>query len=187
MTIQPKKIFIILFSCFALTLNSCKIFKKEEQVTQSDEQVTVKKKRLNPNMKERVLERETPGIFNSSRLQKGTTYDFATSNVMWRATLETLDFMPLTSVNYSGGLVLTDWYSPKLGTNESIKIEVRFLDSELKASSIKVNSFKKKCAKDNNCQITKSSKEFNSKIKNNILEKARALKIDSEKNKNKKK
>lgn len=187
MTSKRKLISIFLVSYFSLMLNSCKIFKKDEQVAQVDEQVVVKKKKLNPNMKERVLERETPGIFNSSRLNRGTTYDFATSNVMWRATLETLDFMPLTSVNYSGGLVLTDWYSSKLNSNESIKIEVRFLDNELKASSIKVNSFKKKCLKDNNCQISKSSEKFNSKIKNNILEKARVLKIASEQEKNKKK
>ena len=183
---KHKLLSLILFSYFAIILNSCKYLKKkdEEQVSKSDQQVVIKKKRLNPNMKERVLERETPGIFNSSNLKRGTTYDFATSNVMWRATLETLDFIPLTSVNYSGGLILTDWYSPKINSNESIKIEVRFLDNELKASSIKVNSFKKKC-KNNSCQITKSAKSFNSKVKNNILDKARQLKIASEQNKKK--
>ena len=182
----PKyKLLYLFLACFSvLMLNSCKLIKKEEPVSIDNEQVVVKKKRLNPNMKERVLEREDGGIFNSARLKGGTTYDFATSNVMWRATLETLDFIPLTSVNYSGGLILTDWYSPKINSNESVKIEVRFLDSELKASSIKVNSFKKKC-KNNNCQVAKSSKSFNSKIKNNILEKARQLKIASEQNKKK--
>ena len=178
-----KKILTVLIAVgMTITLNSCSMLKKKKE---SDEnQVTVKKKAANPNMKERILEREGGGIFNSARINKGTTYDFATSNVMWRATLETLDFIPLTSVNYSGGLILTDWYSPKINSNESVKIEVRFLDSELKASSIKVNSFKKKC-KNNNCQVTKSSKSFNSKIKNNILEKARQLKITSEQNKKK--
>ena len=183
---SKNKLISIFIACFfASALNSCKFLKKDESVSQGEEQVIVKKKKLNPNMKERVLEREGGGIFNSSRLKRGTTYDFATSNVMWRATLETLDFMPLASVNYSGGLVLTDWYSPKLNSNESIKIEVRFLDSELSASSIKVSSFKKKCSRNNNCQITKSKEKFNSKIKNNILEKARQLKIASEQNKKK--
>jgi len=73
----------------------------------------------------------------------------------------------------------------KINSNESVKIEVRFLDSELKTSSIKVNSFKKRCTKNNSCKITKNSKNFNLKIKNNILEKARALKIASEQNKKK--
>ncbi|MEK9567282.1 MAG: DUF3576 domain-containing protein [Flavobacteriaceae bacterium] len=187
MTSKNKLLSLILIIYLSLMLNSCKFLKKEEPVTKGEEQIVIKKKRLNPNMKERVLERETPGIFNSSRLKKSTTYDFATANVMWRATLETLDFMPLTSVNYSGGLVLTDWYSSKLNSNESIKIEVRFLDNELKASSIKVNSFKKKCIENNNCKIVKSTEKFNSKIKNNILEKARVLKIASEQEKNKKK
>ena len=92
-------------------LNSCKFLKKEEPVTQGEGQIVVKKKTLNPNMKERVLEREDGGIFNSASLKRGTTYDFATSNVMWRATLEVFNNIPLSNVDYAGGVIISDWYS----------------------------------------------------------------------------
>ena len=58
-----------------------------------------------------------------------TNYEFSTSNPMWRASLETLDFLPLTTVDYSGGMIITDWYSDNNSQSESIKISVRFLSS----------------------------------------------------------
>ena len=42
---------------------------------------------------------------------QGGVFDFASSNELWRASLDTIDFMPLSSVNYSGGIIITDWYS----------------------------------------------------------------------------
>ena len=41
--------------------------------------------------------------------KKSTTYEFSTSNPLWRASLETIDFMPLATVDYSGGIIITDW------------------------------------------------------------------------------
>ena len=57
----------------------------------------------------------------------GTNYQFATSNAMWRATLDILDFLPLANVDYSGGIITTDWYNEGTTSGESIKITVRFL------------------------------------------------------------
>ena len=83
--------------------------------------------------------KEQGGIFNSKRTSRGgTTYDFATSNIIWRATLESLDFVPLQSANYSGGVLITDWYSNDINSNESIKIEVRFLSDEASPNSLKI-------------------------------------------------
>ena len=65
----------------------------------------------------------------------GTNFEFASSNELWRASLDTIDFMPLLSANYSGGIIITDWYSEKQGTNESIKISIRFLSSTSKSKS----------------------------------------------------
>ena len=138
-------------------------------------------------MKERILERENGGIFNSAKQRKsGNTYDFATSNVMWRATLSSLDFLPLQSVNYSGGVVITDWYSNSINSNESIKIEVRFLSDETSSSSINILSYKKIC-ENLNCKTLKMDEKFNKKIKNQIMEEVRKLKIQEELDKNKKK
>ena len=113
---------------------------------------------------------------------KGTNYEFSTSNPLWRASLETLDFMPLTSVNYSGGIIITDWYSNS-GENEALKITVRFLNNEIQASSLKVIVHEKKCSTTNNCIIT----EINSSIKNqlaaNILKKAKIIEANAKKTK----
>jgi len=165
---------------FSLIL-SCSVLKKKEQnQKQNEEKVVVKQKKFTPNMKDRILERDSGGIFNSSRKALGgTSYEFATSNVMWRATLESLDFIPLTSVNYSGGIIVTDWYTGKSNSNESIKIEVRFLDNELKATSLKVKSFKKIC-QNNKCSVSKNSEIFSQKIKDRIIQTARDLKIKDE-------
>ena len=61
---------------------------------------------------------------------------------MWRASLEILDFLPLTTVDYSGGMIITDWYSEN-SSNESIKITVRFLANEVRADSLKIIVHKK--------------------------------------------
>ena len=74
-----------------------------------------------------------------------TTYDFASSNPLWRATLDILEFMPLVSANYSGGVVITDWYSENNSENQSIKISVRFLTNEIRADALDINVFVKEC------------------------------------------
>ena len=111
----------------------------------------------------------------------GTNYEFSTSNPMWRASLETLDFIPLTTVDYSGGMIITDWYSENNSNNESLKITVRFLSNDIRADSLKVIVHRKNCNSANNCNI--SLLPENSKIKKEllsvILKKASLLKKDS--------
>ena len=104
---------------------------------------------------------------------KGTTYSFATSNPLWRATLDSLDFMPLVSANYSGGIVVTDWYSENNTPEESIKISIRFLTNEIRADALDVNVFYKICSKDlTNCRVSKKNNELVSEITLSILKKA---------------
>ena len=94
-----------------------------------------------------------------------TNYEFSTSNPMWRATLETLDFLPLSTVDYSGGVVITDWYSEN-SEAESIKITIRFLSNEIRADSIKVIVHKQKCNANDKCVTSISS---NNKIRDELL------------------
>ena len=75
-----------------------------------------------------------------------TNYEFSTSNPMWRASLEILDFLPLTTVDYSGGMIITDWYSDNSKFNESIKITIRFLSNEVRSDSLKIIVHKKNCS-----------------------------------------
>ena len=99
---------------------------------------------------------------------------------MWRASLEILDFMPLSTVDYSGGLIITDWYSDS-NPNESIKITVRFLDNQIRSENIKVIVHKKICETNNNC-VVNSLKEnkISEELQSTIIRKAALLKKESE-------
>ena len=111
-----------------------------------------------------------------------TTVNFATTNVLWKATLKTLDFIPLQSVDYAGGILITDWYSDEKNTGDFIKITIKFLDNEVRSNSINVTSHKKTCSKGNdNCPVVKLSENFNNEIKDTIIQTARLIKIEEEK------
>ena len=94
-------------------------------------------------------------------------FEFASSNPLWRASLDTIDFMPLTSVNYSGGIIITDWYSTD-NNNESIKISIRFLTNEIRSDALDIKVFNRNCKTPTNCIISEKSKnlipELNAKI-----------------------
>ena len=111
--------------------------------------------------------------------QKGTNFEFASSNELWRASLDVLDFMPLTSANYSGGVIITDWYSQDGNANESIKITIRFLSNEIRSDAIDVDVFYKKCADINNCKINKQEGQLKKEITKQILSKATIYKKQS--------
>ena len=173
---------ILLFFILLIVISGCGKFKADV------DPVTGKKIRKEPNLMKRGddFADEQGGIFNSNRSSKGgTTYDFATSNIIWRATLESLDFVPLQSANYSGGVLITDWYSNDINSNESIKIEVRFLSDQASPSSLKIISYKKICI-NSNCKIAKLSDSFNEKLLTSIMSKVRELKVKDELNKKKK-
>ena len=105
--------------------------------------------------------------------KSGTSYEFASSNPLWRATLDTLDFMPLVSANYSGGIVVTDWYSENNSPNESVKISVRFLTNEIRSDALDINVFLKKCSENlTNCSISQNNNDIVSDLNFNILKRA---------------
>ena len=108
-----------------------------------------------------------------------TNFEFASSNELWRASLDVLDFMPLTSANYSGGVIITDWYSEQNNDNESIKITIRFLSNEIRSDAIDVNIFYKKCISTNNCKVNKQDGQLKKEITKKILAKATIYKKQS--------
>ena len=114
-----------------------------------------------------------------------TSYEFSSSNPMWRATLETLDFLPLTTVDYSGGTVITDWYSEN-NSNESIKITVRFLSNEVRSDNLKIIVHRKKCSTPSNCttSLLKGNK-IQSELITTIVQKAALLERADKKKKKK--
>ena len=103
---------------------------------------------------------------------KGGTFDFASSNELWRASLDTIDFMPLASVNYSGGIIITDWYSADENSNESIKISIRFLTNEIRSDALDIKVFSKKCITPSNCVTSERQGNINTELKTKILKTA---------------
>ena len=116
-----------------------------------------------------------------NRSSGSTTYEFASSNVLWRATLKSLDFLPLINADYSGGVIIYDWYSQSNNPKEQIKISVQFLNNELRSDSIKITAHKKICDNTDRCSNSTIDQNFANSIKENIIASARALKIEEAK------
>ena len=171
--ILENKSFIILAIIF-FTLTSCA---KEGFFKTGDA------RKNPPDPRERVKKNLEEGkgfrINDAIGRGKGTNFEFASSNELWRASLDVLDFMPLTSANYSGGIIITDWYSEQGNTEESIKITIRFLTNEVRSDAIDVDIFYKKCITTNNCKINKQDGQLKKEITKQILAKAAIYKKQS--------
>ena len=120
-------------------------------------------------------------IFTRNR---NTNYEFSTSNPLWRATFDVIDFMPLVTVDYSGGMIITDWYTDSNTSNDSLKFTIRFLSNEIRADSLKIIIHKKTCKIESNCIIKKiTSNKIENAIRSDIIKKAALLEVESKKKK----
>ena len=147
-------------------------------------------RKVPPNVNERVRKNLEEGKGFSigktlSERRGGTSYQFASSNPMWRATLEILDFLPLANVDYSGGIITTDWYNEGTSSNESIKITVRFLTNEIRSDGLRIIVHKKRCTIQQKCTVKKISSALEHELRVTILKKA--VLFEAEFNKGKKK
>jgi len=130
---------------------------------------------------------EGRGISFGGGRNQGGIFDFASSNEMWRASIEVLDFISFTNASYSGGIIITDWFSGSSNDSNSnpreLKITVRFLSNEIRADGIKVIVHEKICNSTdaNDCQIQKIESEINNQIKLAILKKASLYKEQGDK------
>jgi hypothetical protein len=132
-----------------------------------------------PAKKAREAAARGGGLFGEIGGQKssGQTVNFANSNVLWRATLKSLDFLPLLNADYSGGIIIYDWYSQTNNPKEQIKISVQFLNNELRSDSIKITAHKKICETIERCSNSTLDQNFANSIKDSIITSARTLKI----------
>ncbi len=136
-----------------------------------------------PTKKAREAAARGGGLFGEIGGQKssGQTVNFANSNVLWRATLKSLDFLPLLNADYSGGIIIYDWYSQTNNPKEQIKISVQFLNNELRSDSIKITAHKKICETVERCSNSNLDQNFANSIKDSIIASARTLKIEEAK------
>ena len=119
--------------------------------------------------------REGKGFRLSDNIKKrgSGVFEFASSNGLWKASLDVIDFMPLSSVNYSGGIIVTDWYSENNSPNESIKVSIRFLTNEIRSDALDVKIFNRECTESLlNCKFYESSGDLSNEIKKEILKRA---------------
>ena len=117
---------------------------------------------------------------------RGTNYEFSTSNPLWRASLEILDFLPMTTVDYSGGMIISDWYTDNNSLSESIKITVRFLDNEVRSESLKIIVHKKICKSNSSCSVKiLTNSAISKELKTTIIRKAALLEKESKEKKKK--
>ena len=153
------KFFTLLFF-LVFFLNSCGIYQPSDA------------RKVSPNPNERVKQNieEGKGFRLSNLGKKGGDFLFASSNPMWRASMEKLSFAPLSVVDYSGGIIITDWFSEN--TEEEIKIAIRFLSNEIRADGINVIIHKKKCQSLNNCITREIKNSTNNEIRLAILKRA---------------
>jgi hypothetical protein len=146
--------------------------------------VTGEKILIEPNEKIRAREaaNKDGGLLGDilGNKNKQTNFEFSTSNVLWRATLKNLDFLPIMNADYSGGIIIYDWYSNK-DDKQLIKVSVRFLSNELKSSSIIVSGHKKICNDVGKCFIEKLDNNFTNEIKDSIISTARLIKVEDSK------
>ena len=163
------KLSIILLLIFAL--KSCGIYRKVDAKDYPPEP----EKRVAKNIE------EGRGFGSLGKKKNNGTFDFATSNELWRATLDTLDFMPLLAVDYGGGLIITDWYGQDGNLDESIKISIRFLTNEIRSDALSIKIFKKQCTTDKNCTINEENSSLNDDLTLAILKKATIYKKGSNK------
>ena len=140
-------------------------------------------RKVSPNVKERVRQNieEGKGFRLMGGDKKGGVFDFASSNEMWRASLDIIDFMPLMSANYSGGIIITDWYSDGKMSGESIKVSIRFLTNEIRTDALDIKVFLKKCNNLENCLVSESKGVLVMELKKKILKQAAIYKNQNDK------
>ncbi len=168
---------ILIFCILSVFLHSCGGFLKPDwsKVAEPDG-----KKRARQN----VIEGK--GFNLGIGKEKETNFTFASSNPLWRASLEVIDFMSLSSVDYAGGLIITDWYSEN-NPDESIKIVIKFFSNEIRADGLDVDIRKKSCNNNNKCIVKKVETDLNLEIKEKILKKAAIYQKEQKQIKNKNK
>ena len=176
---NPKKTLksVVFLTLALFLLNSCKTIKLpggDARKFPADPE-----KRIEKNLKEGRGFR----LSEMGKQKGGGVFEFASSNGLWKASLDVIDFMPLSSVNYSGGIIITDWYSENQKPNESIKISIRFLTNELRSDALDIKVFNRTCSDSLiNCKFTKTDGVLVKELKKEILKKAAKYK-EEQKNK----
>ena len=160
------KLSILLIFTLSL-LNSCGWYKRSD----------IKDNPVNVDERVKKNIQEGRGIRFGKGATRGGDFDFASSNPLWRGAIDVMDFVPLTNASYSGGIIITEWFSSESNSENKreLKITVQFMTNEIRADAIKVLVFEKSCNQINNCQTKKIKSKLEGELKLAILKKAALL------------
>ena len=156
---------ILILLCLSLT--NCGIFRKTD--------VRETPVNVNDRVKQNIQEGRGFRLMGNKKNSSGV-FEFASSNAMWQASINLLDFVPLTNVDYSGGIIITDWFSEENLEDQSLKITVRFLTNEIRSDGLDVIVHKKSCLENQNCKVVKLETNLSNEIKSEILKQATLIK-----------
>ena len=141
-------------------------------------------RKVSYDSKERVRKNLEEGkgfrLDDAFKKAKGGNFEFASSNELWRASLDVIDFMPLASANYSGGMIITDWYSDNQNPNESIKLTIRFLTNEIRSDALSIKIFYRTCKDVNSCVVSEKSGPLAKELTKEILKIAAKYKKETD-------
>lgn len=159
------KHFILLY--LVVILNSCGLYKKTD----------ARKTSVNVNDRIQKNIEEGRGIRFGNKNTNSGTFDFASSNELWRASVDTLDFVPLVNASYSGGIIITDWFNGGVKNNQTdtrdLKITVKFLSNEIRSDALEIIIHERVCNElKTNCSTTLIENKISNEIKLAILKKA---------------
>ena len=159
---------LTIFTLFLL--NSCGLYKRSD----------IKDNPVNVNERVQRNIEEGRGFRVFGGATRGGDFDFASSNPLWRGAIDVFDFVPLTNASYSGGIIITEWFSAENNNpnNRELKITVRFMTNEIRADAIQVLVFEKKCDTNNNCKTKKIKSKLEGELKLAILKKAALFEKD---------
>ena len=162
--------FILLFTFIIFFLNSCNWYKRSD----------IKDNPVNVDQRVKKNIQEGRGIRFGKGATRGGDFDFASSNPLWRGAIDVLDFVPLTNASYSGGIIITEWFSAENNsgnTNRELKITVRFMTNEIRADALQILIFEKSCIQ-NDCKTKKIKSKLEGELKLAILKKAALFERD---------
>jgi Domain of unknown function (DUF3576) len=118
------------------------------------------------------------GLLSSGLTSGGQRSETITVNsYLWRASLDTISFLPLSTADPFGGVIITDWYSPPETPSERFKVNVYILDRELRADGLRVAVFRQVREGNGNWVEAKVDDRTGRDLENAILKRARQMRI----------
>lgn len=116
---------------------------------------------------------------DDSKAGEGGNSPIGVNSFLWRASLDTLSFLPIASADPFGGVILTDWYSDPNAPSERYKVTTLILGRALRTDGVKVTVFKQSKDSDGNWRDEPVNAELGRKLEDTILTQARELRIKS--------